>query len=98
MPDAPTFGLFVAAALALLLVPGPSVLYVVGRGVEGGPGVRPGHRVGYPRARGVRRGGTLCDRGLFGDRLLDREVAGCSVPGLARPQAAARPQRRRPHR
>jgi threonine/homoserine/homoserine lactone efflux protein len=37
MPDAPTFGLFVAAALALLLVPGPSVLYVVGRGVEGGP-------------------------------------------------------------
>jgi len=36
MPDAPTFGLFVAAALALLLVPGPSVLYVVGRGVEGG--------------------------------------------------------------
>src|SRR5215208_119452 len=37
MPDAPTFVLFVAAALALLLVPGPSVLYVVGRGVEGGP-------------------------------------------------------------
>ena len=36
MPDAPTFGLFVAAALALLLVPGPSVLYVVSRGVEGG--------------------------------------------------------------
>jgi threonine/homoserine/homoserine lactone efflux protein len=36
MPDATTFGLFVAAALALLLVPGPSVLYVVARGVEGG--------------------------------------------------------------
>jgi threonine/homoserine/homoserine lactone efflux protein len=36
MPDASTFALFVAAALALLLVPGPSVLYVVARGVEGG--------------------------------------------------------------
>ena len=36
MPDASTFGLFVAAALALLLVPGPSVLYVVARSVEGG--------------------------------------------------------------
>jgi threonine/homoserine/homoserine lactone efflux protein len=36
MPDASTYGLFVAAALALLLVPGPAVLYVVARGVEGG--------------------------------------------------------------
>jgi len=31
-----TFGLFVAAALTLLLVPGPAVFYVVDRGVEGG--------------------------------------------------------------
>ncbi len=36
MPDASTFGLFVVAALVLLLVPGPSVLYVVARSVEGG--------------------------------------------------------------
>jgi threonine/homoserine/homoserine lactone efflux protein len=36
MPDASTFGLFVVAALALLLVPGPAVFYVVARGVEGG--------------------------------------------------------------
>lgn len=36
MPDATTYGLFVAAALALLLVPGPAVFYVVARGVEGG--------------------------------------------------------------
>jgi len=36
MPDASTFALFVAAALALLLVPGPAVLYVVARSVEGG--------------------------------------------------------------
>jgi threonine/homoserine/homoserine lactone efflux protein len=36
MRDPTTFGLFVAAALALLLVPGPAVFYVVTRGVEGG--------------------------------------------------------------
>ena len=36
MPDAPTYALFVAAALALLLVPGPAVFYVVARSVEGG--------------------------------------------------------------
>ena len=36
MPDPATFGLFVVAALALLLVPGPAVFYVVARGVEGG--------------------------------------------------------------
>src|SRR5215207_5349215 len=36
MPDASTFALFVAAALALLLVPGPAVIYVVARSVAGG--------------------------------------------------------------
>lgn len=36
MPDASTFALFFAAALALLLVPGPAVLYIVTRSVEGG--------------------------------------------------------------
>jgi threonine/homoserine/homoserine lactone efflux protein len=36
MPDISTFALFVAAALALLLVPGPAVIYVVARSVEGG--------------------------------------------------------------
>ena len=36
MPDASTYALFLAAALALLLVPGPAVLYVVARSVEGG--------------------------------------------------------------
>src|SRR3989337_1336245 len=36
MPDATTYGLFVAAALALLLMPGPAVFYVVARSVEGG--------------------------------------------------------------
>jgi threonine/homoserine/homoserine lactone efflux protein len=36
MPEASTFALFVAAALALLLVPGPAVFYIVARSVEGG--------------------------------------------------------------
>ena len=36
MPEGATFGIFVVAALALLLVPGPAVFYVVARGVEGG--------------------------------------------------------------
>ena len=36
MPDPTTYGLFVAAGLLLLIVPGPAVLYVVARSVEGG--------------------------------------------------------------
>jgi threonine/homoserine/homoserine lactone efflux protein len=36
MPDASAYALFVAAALTLLLVPGPAVIYVVARSVEGG--------------------------------------------------------------
>jgi threonine/homoserine/homoserine lactone efflux protein len=36
MPEASTYALFVAAALALLLVPGPAVVYVVARSVSGG--------------------------------------------------------------
>jgi threonine/homoserine/homoserine lactone efflux protein len=36
MPDVSTLALFVIAALVLLIVPGPSVLYIVARSVEGG--------------------------------------------------------------
>jgi threonine/homoserine/homoserine lactone efflux protein len=36
VPDATTYGLFFAASLALTLVPGPAVLYIVARSVEGG--------------------------------------------------------------
>ena len=36
IPEAPAIGVFVLAALALLLVPGPAVLYVVARSVEHG--------------------------------------------------------------
>lgn len=37
MPDLPTLGLFLAATAALLLVPGPSVLFIVARTLEHGP-------------------------------------------------------------
>jgi threonine/homoserine/homoserine lactone efflux protein len=36
IPDPPAIGLYVLAALALLIVPGPSVLYVVTRSIEHG--------------------------------------------------------------
>jgi len=36
VPDASTFGFFLVAALAMLLVPGPSVLYIVARSVNQG--------------------------------------------------------------
>lgn len=36
LPSAANFGLFVGAALVLLLIPGPAVLYIVGRSVEQG--------------------------------------------------------------
>src|SRR5689334_2697552 len=36
MPALPTLGLFAIAALALLVIPGPSVLYIVTRSVEQG--------------------------------------------------------------
>ena len=36
MPDPKTITLFVLAALVLLLTPGPAVLYIVARGIDGG--------------------------------------------------------------
>ncbi len=36
MPTLPTVALFLLAALGLLIIPGPSVLYVVARSVEHG--------------------------------------------------------------
>ena len=36
MPDSSSLGLFVGAAIALLLVPGPAVLYIVGRSMRDG--------------------------------------------------------------
>ena len=94
MPDASTFALFVAAALALLLVPGPAVLYVVARSVEGG------RLAGLVSVLGVETGtlvhvvfaavGLSAILASSARRLLGREVARRGLPGLARPQADLR--------
>ena len=34
MPDVETMAVFLAATFALLVVPGPAVLYIVARGIE----------------------------------------------------------------
>src|SRR5215217_8063840 len=80
MPDAPTYALFVAAALALLLVPGPAVIYIVARSVSGG------------RLTGLVS--VLGDSRLLGGRFLGRKVARRGLPGLPRPQADPRARRR----
>jgi threonine/homoserine/homoserine lactone efflux protein len=53
VPDATTYGLFVAAALALLLVPGPAIFYIIARSVEGG------RAAGLVSVLGI-EAGTLC--------------------------------------
>ncbi len=53
MPDATTLGVIVAATLALSLTPGPAVLYIVARGVEGG------RAAGLVSALGICAGGLV---------------------------------------
>jgi threonine/homoserine/homoserine lactone efflux protein len=53
VPDTSTFAIIAAASLALTLTPGPAVLYIVARGVEGG---RP---AGLVSALGIATGGLV---------------------------------------
>jgi threonine/homoserine/homoserine lactone efflux protein len=53
VPEASTFLLFAAAALALIVVPGPAVLYIVAHSVD------QGRRAGLASAAGVATGGTI---------------------------------------
>ncbi|MBZ9750892.1 LysE family translocator [Deinococcus sp. HMF7604] len=53
MPDLPTLLAFTAASLALLLVPGPSVLFIVARSLH------QGRRAGLVSALGVQVGGLV---------------------------------------
>lgn len=53
MPEAPHFALFVGAALALLLTPGPAVLYIVARSVDQGA------KAGIVSALGLVSGGAV---------------------------------------
>ena len=53
MPDPTTLALFSAAALALIVVPGPAVLYIVAQGIGGG------RLVGIVSALGIAAGGLV---------------------------------------
>ena len=53
MPDASTLLLFSVAALALIVVPGPAVLYIVANAIDGG------RRAGVVSALGVASGGLV---------------------------------------
>ncbi len=53
MPTLPTLGLFLLAALGLLLIPGPAVLYVVTRSVE------QGRRAGLASVLGIELAGLI---------------------------------------
>ena len=53
MPDLTTLALFTAAAMALIVVPGPAVLYIVAQSVDGG------RRAGLVSALGIATGGLV---------------------------------------
>lgn len=53
MPDLSTLALFSLAAFALIVIPGPSVIYVVSRGIE------QGRRAGLVSALGIETGGLV---------------------------------------
>ena len=53
MPDAGSIALFTAAALVLIVIPGPAVLYVVAQSVQGG------RRAGLVSALGIATGGLV---------------------------------------
>lgn len=53
MPEPRTFALFVGASLALLVTPGPAVLYIVGRSLDQGV------RAGITSAMGLVTGGAV---------------------------------------
>jgi threonine/homoserine/homoserine lactone efflux protein len=53
MPEPTTLLLFTAAAMALIVVPGPAVLYIVARSVDGG------RRAGLVSALGIATGGLV---------------------------------------
>ncbi|HSL63324.1 MAG TPA: LysE family translocator [Gaiellaceae bacterium] len=53
MPDPTTLAVFTAAALALIVVPGPAVLYIVARSIDGG------RRAGLVSALGIATGGLV---------------------------------------
>ena len=99
IPGAANLGLFISAALVLLLIPGPAVLYVVARSVQQGTTGRlrfgSRHPHGDARARAGRGARIVGIARLVGARLRHRQICGCGLPDLARPQEDLRPPRGR---
>ena len=69
MPDASTLALFVAAALALIVVPGPAVLYVVSQSIDRG------RLAGFVSALGIAVGAVNGDLNSRRGRLHGMEPA-----------------------
>ena len=97
MPSPEVFAAFAVASLALLIVPGPSVLYIVTRSIDQGrsAGPRVGPRDPH-RLRGARRGGRarcVGDPRVLRGGVRGREVRRRGVPDLARGPDAPRPAR-----
>src|SRR3954466_9529929 len=99
-PDSGTVWVFCLTALALLVIPGPAVLYVVVQGAE------QGRRTGLASVAGVHLGTLVhvaaATVGLSAlivasaGRLQRREVRGSSVSRLHGGAEAARPRRAEP--
>ena len=89
-PGAANLGLFVSAALVLLLIPGPAVLYIVARSVEQGRLAgfvsAPRHPRRDARPRRCRRVGVVGGARVVGAGFRRRQVRGRGLSDLARPQ------------
>jgi threonine/homoserine/homoserine lactone efflux protein len=53
MPSLSTYGVFIVAALVLLAIPGPAVLYIVGRSID------QGRRAGLASVAGIHTGSAV---------------------------------------
>ena len=86
MPSTPTLGAFALAATALILLPGPAMLFLVSRGIGQGRRAAVASMAGIETATAVMVLGdgvrTVRADQLLGAGLLDREVRRRGLPGL----------------
>ena len=99
MPTLSALELFAVAAFALIVVPGPAVLYIVsqsvGHGRRGGLAAVVGVEIGaFVHVAGAALGVSAVHR-VVGDRVLGAQVRRRRLPDRARHQAAAPARRRR---
>ena len=88
MPDPATLAFFAVAALALIVVPGPAVLYVVSQGIEAAASAGSSRRSASltgglvhvsPRRSGSRRRRLVCDRVQRRQVGRRRHTSSCSA-------------------